>query len=276
MFYNLRTALISGFSLVLALAVSTPIAKADVHPHGHDCTTATQINLNQDEQAVLVDSNDFAVYRIVLDRRGLIDVWTDPGSFDVWGIDLLNALCEPVPSVSAGTSVITGGYSKITIPTFKVRPAEDVWTLGPGVYFIRLHPDPGRVFQDAFTVHNKFTPHFGHDCATAEPIALSGATDGELLYAKDREVFRITTGTPGRLHVWTLGSFPPVDAPEVGLFFADCSSAIEQVFEDETGAGITNPLFKAGTYYVAVQPYESYSLGPFTLRVEFEAAPEWP
>jgi hypothetical protein len=34
------------------------------------------------------------------------------------------------------------------------------------------------------TVHNKFTPHFGHDCATAEPVALSGMIDGALLCEK--------------------------------------------------------------------------------------------
>ena len=277
MSHNFRMALISGSSLILTLALSiSPARAADMHPHGHDCATATQINLNQDERVLLTDSRDFAVYRIVLDRRGLIDIWTDPGSFDVWGMDLLNASCEPVPRVSGGTSAITGGYSKITVPTFKVRPGEDVFTLEPGVYYIRMHPDPGRVFQDAFTVHNKFIPHFGHDCGTAEPIALSSATNGALLYDKDREVFQFTADKPGRVHVWTLGAFAPADAPEIGLFFGDCSSAIEQLSSDETDAGITGTILDLGTYYVAVQPFGSKSLGPFTLRLKFEAAPERP
>jgi hypothetical protein len=268
---NLRAALIFGICLVPGLLVSTPIALADgPHSHGHNCATATDIKVNHDEQVVLDDTSDFAVYRIVLDRRGLIDIWTDPGSFDIWGMDLLDAFCEPVPRVSGGISAITGRYSKITVPTFKITPAADVFTLDPGVYYIRMHPDPSRVFHDVFTVHNKFTPHFGHDCATAEPIALPDAVNGALLYTKDREVFRITTDRPGRLHAWTVGAFAAADAPEVGLFFADCTSAVEQVFEDETGAGITSFLFKPGNYYVPVQPHGSDAPGTFILRLEFE------
>jgi hypothetical protein len=137
-----------------------------------------------------------------------------------------------------------------------------------------MHPDPGHVFHDVFTVHNRFTPHFGHDCTTAEPIALPGAMNGALLYGKDREVFRITTDKPGRLHAWTIAAFAPADAPAVGLFFADCTRAVEQVFEDEIGAGITSSLFHAGTYYVGIQAHHSGSLGPFILNVEFETASE--
>ena len=104
----------------------------------------------------------------------------------------------------------------------------------------------------------------------------SGDVYGALLYANDREVFRFTTGKPGRLHAWTVGAFAAADAPEVGLCFAGCAGAIEQVFEDETGAGITSFLFTPETYYVAVQPYESNSLGPYLLSLEVEIAWERP
>jgi hypothetical protein len=212
---------------------------------------------------------------MVLDQRGLIDIWTDAASFDVWAIDLLDSSCKTIPGVSAGSSAVTGTYSKITVPSMNVMPGQSVWTLAPGAYFMRLHPDPARVSQVPFTVHSKFTPHYGHNCQTAEPVKLTGSIDGALLYADDREVFRVTTEKPGRIYAWTTGPLSPSKEPAIDLYFADCSKAIGQFLNDEGGPVTRSTIFEPATYYVSVEPRRTDSLGKFTLHLEFLPEHYW-
>src|SRR5690242_12674286 len=103
MFDNLRRLLMPRICLLLSLTISARKARADVIPHGHDCNTATEIALNTDTRSALADTTDFAVYRIILLQGGLIDVWTDVGSFDVSGMDLLDPSCKAGPGVFFGT-----------------------------------------------------------------------------------------------------------------------------------------------------------------------------
>src|SRR5690348_1978075 len=131
MFSKISRLSILAFSIIGILALKVPSAKADDLSHGRDCATARQISPNSVNHGVLNDSADIAVYRVVLDQRGLLDVWTDPGSFTVWDMELLNASCLPVPHVAGGVSVVTRKYSKITVPTIGIgiEPEDTVWTL---------------------------------------------------------------------------------------------------------------------------------------------------
>jgi hypothetical protein len=269
MFDNIRRIVIPGIFLLWALTGPAPIARADTTPHGHDCNSATEIALNTDIRSALADKTDFAVYRMVLEQRGLIDVWTDPGSFDVSGMDLLDSSCKAVPGVFPGTSVITGQYSKITVPSLNVNPAESVWTLDPGVYFIRLHPNPARVFRKPFTIHNRFTPHYGHECKTAEPVEVTGVVDTALLYPQDQEMFRVTTETPGRIYAWITGPLAASKEPVISSYFPDCSRAADRLLHDQSGTVTTVILLEPGTYYLSVEPGKPDALRSFTLHLEF-------
>lgn len=266
---DIRIVLIAFFSAVLALtAFPARVFPADI-AHGHDCLTAGQIPVNGDTRAVLFNSSDSAVYRLVLDERGLLNVWTDPGSFSVWDVDLLDSSCELVPGVLPGTSVISAGqYSKISIPSLNIKPNDSVWTLPAGVYYIRLHPDPVLKGGEPFVFHTKFVAHYGHDCATAEPVPASRSIDGAMLYPADREVFRVVVNPPARIHAWTTGPLGKWSQPDIDLRFSDCSSASELAFDDESPAGIVTMPLETGTYYLAVEPFEGDFLGPFTLHVD--------
>src|SRR5690348_10385865 len=156
MFWNIGRLLTLGFSIIGILTITAPSAQADDWSHGHDCTTAKEISPNSVNHGVLTDSYDIAVYRVVLDRRGLIDVWTDPGSFTVWDMELLDASCIPVPHVNGAVSVVTGKYSKITVPAIGIEPEDTVWTLPKGVYFIRMYPAPVLFNGEPFIFHVKF------------------------------------------------------------------------------------------------------------------------
>jgi hypothetical protein len=266
---NIRIALIGAFWGVFSLTVSAATAAAADISHSHNCATATEIGVNSDTRAALFDSTDFAVYRMVLDRRGLIDVWTDPGSFSVWDVDLLDSSCQLIPDVQAGKSFITGEYSKITVPSFNIKPIDNVWTLPAGVYFIRLHPDPVLKGGEPFVFHTKFVAHYGHDCKTAEPLPASGSIDGALLYPGDREVFRVAINPPSRIHAWTTGPLGRWNQPDINLYFSDCSRANEMELNDEMPTGILTVPLEVGTYYLSVEPFKQDFLGPFTLHFEF-------
>lgn len=263
-----RIALIVLLWTILALTFSVTSAIAADLTHGHDCSTATDIGLNSQTRVVLFDNTDFAVYRLVLHQRGLIDVFTDPGSFSVWDIDLLDAACQVVPAIFPATSLTTGKYSEITVPSLNIIPAQNVWTLPSGVYFIRLHPDPVLRHGDPFLVHIKFVAHYGHDCASAEPILPPGSIEGALLYTQDREVFRVAINPPAKIHVWTTGP-EPANQPVVDLLHTDCVAAAELDVHEESEAGIFTRTLEVGTYYLAVEPFKNNLPGPFTLHVEF-------
>jgi len=269
MFFNTRRVLIPALCAAFAFAIFAPAARAaDIVAHGQTCSTAIPVLLNAKVSVALAGTNDVAVYKIMLDRRGLIDVWDDPGNFDISTMDLLDSSCHPVPGVHAGLSVISGKYAKITVPS-PLNGTSGVWTLDPGTYFIRLNPDPLRVSGEVTAFETRFTPHFGHDCMTAEPVALSKTIDGDLLYAQDREVFAVEIPGPGRLHVWTTGVFLPDGEPEVDLNFPDCTSAFEQQVPDESGTGFIGRIFDPGTYYVSVMRYMVNPVNAFTLHAEF-------
>jgi hypothetical protein len=266
---SVRIALITGFSAVLTLMLSAATAGAADIAHGHDCATASPIAANSDTRAVLFDSTDFAVYRMVLDQRGLIDVWTDPGTFSVWDVDLLDSSCQVIQGVQPGKSLITGEYSKISVPSFNIKPLDNVWTLPAGVYFIRLHPDPVLQGGEPFVFHTKFVAHYGHDCATAEALPASGSIDGALLSLGDREVFRVAINPPARIHAWTTGPLGRWNQPDINLHFSDCSRASEMELNDETPTGILTVPLEVGTYYLSVEPFKQDFLGSFTLHFEF-------
>src|SRR5262249_38480266 len=140
-----------------------------------------------------------------------------------WNMELLDSSCRPVPGVNADESLVTGQWAEITVPHEKMFSFErNVWTLPSGVYFVRILPNPVSVFQETFTFHTRFIPHYGHDCATADPVQLSGSVDGELLYAADREMFTMTTTEPGQIHVWMTGPLMPAKEPLIRLYSAGC------------------------------------------------------
>jgi hypothetical protein len=259
------------FFLALISIGFAPIAHAGAlpqHSHAHDCSTANQISLGSDVVATLVATDDYAVYRIALNERGLLDVSIDPGAMDAWDMELLDSSCQPVPEIIGDVSLLKGNWAEITVPhkDLLFPTTNSVWTLGSGVYFVRIRPNPVDVFQDQFTFHTTFIPHYGHDCATAEAIKLSNSIEGELLYAEDREVFRLTTTDTGQIHGWTTGPLTPKQ-PVIELYFQDCSSGIEQQTSDDRGI-ITTSL-APGTYYLSVEPQKPDQLGRFTLHIEF-------
>jgi len=269
MLRNIGRLLIFGFSTTAILLLTEPIATADDLSHGHDCATANSVLPDSVNHAVLADTTDIAVYRIVLDHSGLIDVWTDPGSFTVWDMELLDSSCIPVPHVAGAVSAISGKYSKITVPRFGIEPDYTIWTLSKGIYFIRMHPAPVLTNGEPFVFHVKVIPHAGHDCSTAESIPASGSVEGAMLYPNDREMYRVHVSQPVRIHAFTTGPSATLNEPVVGLYFSDCSSAFEQEFADEWGNGILTSLLEAGTYYLSVEPFRGDLLTPFTLHIEF-------
>jgi hypothetical protein len=269
MFRNIGRLLVLIVSIIGILTVTAPSAKADDLSHGRDCATAREISPNSLNHGVLTDSTDIAVYRVVLDQRGLLDVWTDPGSFTVWDMELLDAWCVPVPHVTGGVSVVTGKYSKITVPAFGTETDDIVWTIPKGVYFIRMLPAPVLVNGQPFAFHVKFVPHTGHDCTTAEAIPASGSVESAMLYSDDREMYRIHLSQPARVHAFTTGPAATRNEPVIGLYFSDCSSGFEQEFADEWGNGLLSSLLEPGTYYLSVEPFRGDLLTAFTLHVEY-------
>ncbi|PYS50689.1 MAG: hypothetical protein DMG13_20475 [Acidobacteria bacterium] len=267
-----RKTIVLGLALVGVMILFDLIAKADIQ-HGRTCATAMTISLNTEVRGSFAGTSDRAVYRIVLERRGLLDVWTEAGNLDLWNGQLLDSSCQEVPGVGPGDSVLGDGYMRITVPQMNLKPSESVWTLDPGIYFLRFEPDPVDVFGDPFIFHTNYITHYGHDFKTAEPIAFPGSIDGALLYPEDREVFRLTLPEPGAIHAWATGPNPSEALPLINLSFQDSSSAIARQSGDGTGNGFLATVLKPGVYYLALEPRGSDVMGPFTLHVEFARQP---
>jgi hypothetical protein len=260
-------------SLGFVLIALTPLAHAATpgpRRLGKDCATARDISLNSDVTATLANTTDNAVYRMSLKQRGLLDVWIDGGALDMWGMELLDSSCRRIPSVIADESLVTHRWAEITVPhKGMVSSDTSIWTLAAGVYFVRIRPNPFGVFQTQLTFHTKFIPHYGHDCDTAEPLKLPDLIRGELLYAEDREVFRVTTTQTGRIHAWTAGPLMPPKQPVIKLIADGCSTNAELHTCSDTTRLVT-PMLPPGTYYLSVEPGGPNYLGRFTLHVEFE------
>lgn len=272
MFNHIRTKIIL-FSLAFVSIAVTPVADAaarEQHTLGKDCATARDISLNSKVTATLANTTDYAVYRMSIKQRGLLDVWIDGGALDMWGMELLDSSCRRMPNVIADESLVTHRWAEITVPHRGMFSSEaSIWTLGTGVYFVRIRPNPFGVFETRFTFHTKFLPHYGHDCDTAEPLTLPGLIRGELLYADDREVFRVTTTQTGRIHAWTTGPLMPPKQPLIKLIAANCSPKPELQTCNESTHLVT-PTLSPGTHYLSVEPGRPNYLGRFTLHVEFE------
>jgi hypothetical protein len=271
MFRKLRMNFTLLVSLAWLLTAFTPAEARQLaqHPHGHDCASAAEISLNSDVNATLLDTSDYAFYKIVLDQRGVLDVWIDPGVMDAWDMELRNSSCQVEPGAVGDESLLTRKWAGITVPhkgRFSWDPS--AWTLDAGVYFVRIRRNPVRVFQDSFTFHTKFIPHYGHECITAEPIQLPGAIEGELLYAEDREVFRVTITHAGPIHAWTTGPLTTPKQPVLEVSAADCCSRPPlQISVGQTG--IVTTALTPGEYYVAVKPWRPEYVGRFTFHVDF-------
>src|ERR1019366_8827884 len=162
-----------GFCMTLIWTVGAPIAQASDLPHGHDCATAKQVQPEAEEVVAFANASDRAVYRVVLDERGLLDVRADFGSPAAANVTLLDSSCSPIRPVGS-ISVMTG--TVLTTPS-------NIWTLGPGTYFVRFEPVGAKLSGNSFSFGTNFTAHYGHDCSTAEPMKLSASNsasrDGE-------------------------------------------------------------------------------------------------
>jgi len=238
-------------------------------PHGRNCATATTLELNTEGSGTFADTSDRAVCRIVLQRRGFLDVWTEAGNFDLRDVQLLDSSCKEVPGVGAGDSVVRSGYMLVTVPHMNFKPEDSVWTLDAGVYFLRFIPDPVDVFGDPFVFHTNFVPHYGHDFKTAQIISVPASIDGFMLYPEDREVFRFTLARSRIIHAWTTEPIESTPLPSITLSGPEGVDANQVTFKDSTGQGIRTTLLNPGEYYLSVEPRAPDLLGPFTLHLEF-------
>ena len=265
--FGLLTAVL--MSLTLPVMAQAQLISAGQHSHGHDCMSAGTIALNSDVTALLLNPDDYAFYQIVLPRRGLLDASIDPGAFDAWNMDLLDASCQPVDGAQSDNSLVTGKWARITVP-HKSEFVKDagLWTLAPGRYFIRIKPNPVDVFKESFNFRTKFTPHFGHDFETAEPAKLGGTIDGELLYGEDREVFRVTTTEMGLIRAWTGG---PLEVPKEPVIYIYNSDGTKLDAPKAAGASnaVMTGLMMPGTYFISVEPWRPECLGKYTLHLDF-------
>src|SRR6267143_29454 len=247
---------IVGVGVVAVLILFNTYANAETQ-HGHDCATATTIALNTAGRGEFSDTGDRAVYRIVLERRGLLDVWTEAGNLDLWKTELLDASCNEISGIGAGDSVVGNGYVRIAVPNIDLIPSKNVWTLNSGTYFLRFVPDAVDVFGDPFIFHTSYIPHYGHDFKTSQPVGVPGSVDGALLYPMDREVFRITLSEPAAIHAWTTGPTASFLLMPINLEFADGSMAGDTQYEKGTRSEIVTSVLKPGTYYLSVEPASS-------------------
>ena len=126
--------------------------------HGQNCASASLLKLGGQVTTSLDNSNDNAVYKIVLDKRGSLDVWADPNTTDIRKMELLDSSCAPIEAIHGGISKTTGKYAGLTVPSTDLFGAETVSTLGPGSYFVRVVAVPIDVFGETFTVHMRSTP----------------------------------------------------------------------------------------------------------------------
>jgi hypothetical protein len=255
--------------IVAALCVLLQSSALADTPHGRDCATAPTIELNAQAGGTFADTDDRVVYRIVLERRGLLDVWTEAGNLDLWDAELLDSSCNKVAGVGAGNSVVRNKYIRITVPHVNLKPEENVWTLDPGVYFLRFRPDPVDVFGDPFVFHTSFIPHYGHDTKTAEYVDVPASIDGFLLYPEDREVFRVQLPYSGEIHAWTTGPNESAARPSISLSGPPIADESSPGLDDSTGQAIQTSVLKPGDYYLSLEPMQPDQLGPFTLHVEF-------
>jgi hypothetical protein len=161
-------------------------------------------------------------------------------------------------------SMISGNSSRIAIPS-------PVWTLGPGVYFARFSPSKAAVKNAPFSFEIAFRPHFGHDCATAEPILSQGLSSasmkGELLYPEDRQVFRIVINEPwqdpGMDNRATRTTESTIRGPALRrLLERSRISIVRFEWHRHDNCNIT------GIYYLAIVP-EPHTLGSYTLELEW-------
>jgi hypothetical protein len=265
--YSVITAMLC-FAVIAATSV-TDVHAAGVDDHARNCTSATTIELGGQATTAFTAAGDRAVYKVVLDKRGLLDVWVDPDSMDIWTMALLDSSCRPITAINGGTSVATGDYSQLTIPSTDLFGEEVVSTLGPDTYFVEINADRIDVFGEAFTIHTRFTSHYGHECATAEPMALNSSMKGDLLYDGDREVFRIVTTELGEIHAIATSA---TELPAIEIFSSDCSNGSELLATNRDDVGIATSMLAPGVYFVSVSPTSSMPAGPYLLTVAFSAA----
>jgi hypothetical protein len=265
---RVQKAIVFGIIVAASRVLLESSALADT-PHGRDCATAATIELNTEAGGTFADTEDRIVYRIVLERRGLLDVWTEAGNLDLWDAELLDSSCNKVAGVGPGNSVVRNRYMRITVPHVNLKPEENVWTLDAGVYFLRFSPDPVDVFGDPFVFHTSFTPHYGHDIRTAEYVSVPASVDGLLLYPEDREVFRVQLPYSGEIHAWTTGPNESAALPSISLSGPPIANETDLELNDTTWQPIQTSVLKPGDYYLSLEPMQPDLPGPFTLHVEF-------
>ena len=237
---------------ILWAGAARPAWATDI-AQGRDCATALTVQPGVLQNGVLAGPGDRAVYRLVLEKRSILNVTADFGNIEVRHVELLDSTCNPIQFRGFGNSVIS-------IPS-------PLWTLAPGVYFIRFAGTPSPLLGLPFTFEVNVTPHFGHDCATAEPLSALGPKEGELLYPEDLEVFRVDLGAPGKIHAWTSGPREGTDEPYLDLLMADCATPVETQYSSDA-LGVFSVTLNPGTYYLSIRP-EPHTLGKYTLYVEF-------
>lgn len=239
-----------------SLVVRFPTDGGSSDDHGNTRAQATPAGLNTNTVGALEQLGDIDYFRVEVSQTGYLTVETS-GDTDTIGY-----------FGSADGRWLTQNDDTDDALNFRI-----VRHVVPGTYYVAVRGWPGLTWGGSYTFRVRFTPGGVSDdhadtLEQATRVEPNSTTAGGLGRAGDVDYFRVTLPRSGTLTVETTG-----DTDTHGyLRRADGTILSENDQADEENDNFQIVLQMApGTYYVAVQGRDRFTIGPYTLDVRFTA-----
>jgi len=239
-----------------SLAVRFPTGGQSADDHGNTREQATHVGLNTDTAGALEQPGDVDYFRVEAAQTGYLTVETS-GNTDTVGY-----------FGSADGRWLTQSDDTDDDLNFRI-----VRHVAAGAYYVAVRGWPGLTRAGSYTFHARFTPSRGSDdhgntLERATRIGPNSTTAGGIEQPGDVDYFRVTLPQSGTLTVGTTG-----DTDTHG-YLRGVNGVIlgenDQADEENDNFQIVRQM-AAGTYYVAVQGRDRFTIGPYTLGVRFTA-----
>ena len=136
-------------------------------------------------------------------------------------------------------------------------------TLDPGTYFLGVYGSTHGT-TGPYRLHLAGRDDHGNFFDTASRVEFPSVTAASLEYSTDRDVFWFRVTTPGTVQIRTTGT-----AGTYGWLYDSFEVELTSKWLSDSSI---NTTLEAGTYYIIVQRYSSYAIGPYNLRLSGDAS----
>ncbi|ANU52911.1 S-layer homology domain-containing protein [Acutalibacter muris] len=254
----------------------TPAGDWETEDNG-EFSRADQIDVNETVNGSMIHNSDTDLFQFSLSQPGYINLSFDHEYIDdsstLWYINLYNAEYRLINRYSAAGEDIKNEYGYVGLPA-------GTYYVGISPYSLNTYSTKPYKMKVNFTPSAEWETEFNDAFDLADAIQTNQMVHGAIMNSSDKDFYRFELPSDGAVILSFAHDY--VDNSSVLWYIDICNSEYKLLNEYRSTGDIVDGKsgiigLPAGTYYVRVRPYSSYTYKtiPYRLTVNYtQSGPE--